>query len=78
MSTSNVDPDAKESTTKTMPFAKPSTPGPNVNSPSVHELAIQQVEEAFGPDAHNNPTFDARVKEVESQMRESIRNTEGL
>lgn len=51
---------------------------PNLNSPSVHDLAVQQVEEAYGPDAHNNPTFDARVKDVEAQMLNSIEVTKGM
>lgn len=83
-STSNYTPDtqtpALQPQTKTVPYGGGNTndPGPNVNSPTIHDLAIQQVEEAFGPDAHNNPTFNDRVKDVEAQMLDSIKKTKGL
>lgn len=78
MPVSNIDPSAEESQTQTMEYGRPTDAGPNVSSPTIHELATQQVEEAFGPDAHNNPTFDARVKDVEAQMLESIEKTKDL
>lgn len=80
MAVNNPDPDATESKTLTTPFGGGNTnnPGPNANSPSVHDLAVQQVEEAFGPDAHNNPTFDTRVKDVEAQMLDSIEKTKDM
>lgn len=67
-------------TTKTRPYGggNYNDPGPNVDSPSLHDLAVRQVEEAYGPDAHNNPTFKERVKDVEAQMRESVEHTKHL
>lgn len=52
-------------------------PPPEYNSPSVHELAVQGAEEAFGPDAHNNPGFDAYVKDREDQINETLKRTQG-
>lgn len=51
---------------------------PTYQSPSVHDLATASVEEAFGPDAHNNPTFNDRVKDVETQMMNTIKRTQGV
>lgn len=80
MAVATPDPNAKESKTQTVPYGGGNTnnAGPNVNSPTVHDLATQQVEEAFGPDAHNNPTFKDRVKDVETQMFASIEATKTL
>lgn len=79
MAVSNIDPNAKESQTKTVPYGgSHGRGGANINSPSVHDLAVQQVEEAYGPDAHNNPTFKDRVKDVEKQMLHSIESTKDL
>lgn len=75
----NVDENAKEPQTETMPYGGDKTSSnSNVNSPSIHDLATQQVEEAFGPDAHNNPTFDSRVKDAEAQMFNNIEVTKAL
>jgi hypothetical protein len=52
-------------------------PPPVYSSPSVHELAVQTAEEAFGPDAHNNPGFDAYVKDREAQMNATLERTQG-
>lgn len=80
MAVQNIDENAKQPETKTAPFGggQKSQAGPNVNSPSVHDLAVQQVEEQMGPDAHNNPQFDNRVKDAEQQMRNSIEATKGM
>lgn len=80
MAVNNVDPKADKPQTKTVPYGGGNTnnPGPNVNSPSVHDLAVQSAEEAFGPDAHNNPGFDAYVKDREAQMRTSQEATKDL
>lgn len=51
-------------------------PPPEYQSPSVHDLAVQGAEEAFGPDAHNNPGFDNYVKDRESQMRATLEQTQ--
>lgn len=78
----NTNPDSNQDKpqTKTMPYGGGNTnnPGPNVSSPTIHSLATQQVEEAFGPDAHNNPTFKDRVKDVEVQMLDAIDKTKAL
>lgn len=49
---------------------------PTYNSPSVHDLAVQTVEERGGPLAHENPNFDASVKEVEDQMNATLKRTQ--
>lgn len=77
MAVKGVDPNATEPQTKTMPFGGKADPGPNANSPSVHDLAVQSVEETMGPDAHNNPLFNDRVKDTEKQMLNSIEATKG-
>lgn len=68
----------EESKTITKPYGADAQKPAATPSPSLHSLATQQVEEAFGPDAHNNPTFDERVKDVEAQMLDSIKKTKGL
>lgn len=51
-------------------------PPPTYQTPSVHELAVTSAEEAFGPDAHNNPQFDDYVKDREAQMRATLDRTQ--
>jgi hypothetical protein len=80
MAVNNVDENAKESKTVTTPYGGGNTnnPGPNVNSPSIHDLAVQSAEETYGPDAHNNPKFDDYVKDREAQMLDAIEKTKRM
>lgn len=79
MPVSNVDPNAKESKTVTAPYGGGVKPqAVNVNSPSIHDLAVQQVEEAHGPHARNLPDFKERVAETERQMLDSVEKTKDL
>lgn len=77
---SDIDPNATEAQTKTVPYGGGNTnnPGPNANSPSINDLATQSVEEEMGPDAHNNPTFKDRVENKVKQMLDAIEQTKGM
>lgn len=79
MAVHNVDENREEARTLTMPYGGGVKPAnPNLHSPSVHELAVQQVEAAFGPTARDNPNFEANVKDVEDQLLATIKHTQGM
>lgn len=80
MPVNNVDPNAKKSKTVTTPYGGGNTnnPGANVNSPTIHELAVQTVNERGGVNASEQPNYKEQIKDVEAQMLDSINKTENF
>lgn len=81
MAVSTTDESAKEPVTKTARYGTGfgpdvgSIPAAKPNSPSIHELAVQTVNERGGANAAQQPTYKAQIEQVEKEMRSHLDNT---